>query len=309
MPPEMQAVAPSTPARSGAIYDLGYQGYDGPRLGRRAAIATLFWSSWRSAFGLGRSGRSKIVPWGLTGLALLPAVVAAGIMAVTGQTVFTYTDFLPQISITLMIFVAAQAPELVGGDQRNRVLALYFSHPIRRLDYALAKIAALVAALLVLTIVPQLILFFGKVLGATDVLSVFGDEAPKIFQILVTSLLYSVTLSVIGLAIAAFTPRRSFATGGIIAFFLVTAIVGRVVSEMDNGQISRYAPLIDVDQVLMRVTDTLFGGGGGGPGFGAGNEGAVLASDLPSIAFVIMLIAIIVVATAVILFRYRRIQA
>jgi ABC-2 type transport system permease protein len=293
---------------TGAIYDLGYQGYDGPRLGRRAAIATLFWSSWRAAFGLGRSGRSKIVPWGLTVLALLPAVVSAGITAVTGQGVFSYDDYLPQIAITLSLFVAAQAPELVGGDQRHHVLSLYFSHAIQRVDYAVAKLGALIAALLVLTVVPQLILFFGTVLGATDVVTALRDEAPKIVQIAVSSLLYSAALAVIGLAIAAFTPRRSFATGGIIAFFLVTGIVGRIVSEMDNGQISRYAPLLDIDQVLIGVNEALFGGTANGGGFGNRQEVA-LPSDLPSLAFFAVLAGVLVIGTAIIIIRYRRVQA
>ena len=67
---------------TGAIYDLGYQGYDGPRLGRRAAFWTLYWSSLRAAFGLGRSGRSKIVPWGLPAIIMLPAAVAGAIQAI-----------------------------------------------------------------------------------------------------------------------------------------------------------------------------------------------------------------------------------
>ncbi len=295
--------------RSGAIYDLGYQGYDGQRLGRRAAIAALFWSSWRSAFGLGRSGKSKIVPWGVTVLALLPAAVAVGITALVGDAVqpFTYDNYLPQIAITLSIFVAAQAPELVGGDQRNHVLSLYFSHAIQRIDYAVAKLAALTAALLVLTLVPQLVLFAGKVLSTTDVLTALGNEAPKLGQILLTSLIYSVALAIIGLAIAVFTPRRSFATGGIIAFFLVTAIVAQILTSMDAGDISRYAQLIDIDQVLIGVTYTIFGG----PGFsfGAARNPPSLTPGLPGIAYVGALVAILAVGIAVIVQRYRRVQA
>ncbi|HTI30486.1 MAG TPA: ABC transporter permease, partial [Methylomirabilota bacterium] len=64
------AVAPRESA-TGAIYDLGYRGYDGPRLGRRAAFATLFWASLRACFGLGRSGRSKVVPWGLSAIMIV----------------------------------------------------------------------------------------------------------------------------------------------------------------------------------------------------------------------------------------------
>ena len=56
-------VPPPPPAGpTGSIYDIGYRGYDGPRLGRRHAFATLFVAGIRAIFGLGRSGRAKIVP-------------------------------------------------------------------------------------------------------------------------------------------------------------------------------------------------------------------------------------------------------
>jgi ABC-2 type transport system permease protein len=307
VPPELRG-EPAAVARTGAIYDLGYRRYQGKRLGRTAAILTLFWSSWRSAFGLGRSGRAKIVPWGLTVLALLPAAVAVGIVALIGDNApqpFTYDNYLPQIGITLTLFVAAQAPELVGGDQRNRVLSLYFSHAIQRSDYALAKLAALTAALLVLTVVPQLVLFAGRVLSATDLLTAFSDEAPKLIQVGVSSLLYSLTLGSIGLAIAAFTPRRSFATGAIIAFFLVTAIIAQMVARIDAGTLSDYAPLLDPLRVLEGVTRAIFGGDTAGPG----RRGPLEETSLPGIDFAVALGVLLVVAIGAVLLRYRRVQA
>ena len=42
--------------RVGTIYDLGYRHYDGPRLGRRAAIGAIVCAGLRAAFGLGRWG-------------------------------------------------------------------------------------------------------------------------------------------------------------------------------------------------------------------------------------------------------------
>ena len=74
------------------------------------------------------------------------------------------------------IFVAAQAPELVGGDQRNRVLALYFAHALERIDYVIAKFGAMVAALAIVMGAPMIVLFFGRILGATDLGTGFGDE-------------------------------------------------------------------------------------------------------------------------------------
>ena len=56
----------------GSIYDLGYQGYSGPRLGRRSAVLALFTQTFRSAFGIGRGGRAKIAPFTL-GRACHPA--------------------------------------------------------------------------------------------------------------------------------------------------------------------------------------------------------------------------------------------
>ena len=65
------------PEPTGAIYDIGYRHYDGPRLGRREAIASIVGAGLRAVFGLGRSGRSKILPWGAVILALMPASNAA----------------------------------------------------------------------------------------------------------------------------------------------------------------------------------------------------------------------------------------
>ena len=49
----------------GAIYDIGYRRYVGPRLGRRFAVRSLFAHTVRGAFGIGRGGRAKVVPFGL----------------------------------------------------------------------------------------------------------------------------------------------------------------------------------------------------------------------------------------------------
>lgn len=290
--------------RGSAIYDLGYQGYDGPRLGRRAAIATLFWSSWRSAFGLGRSGKSKIVPWGLAVIALLPAAVAVGIVALVGDAVqpFNYDNYLLQVQVALSLFVAAQAPELVGGDQRNHVLSLYFSHAIQRIDYAFAKLAALTAALLMLTVIPQLILFAGKVLSATNVLDALGTEASHLVQILVSSLIYSITLAIIGLAISAFTPRRAYATGAIIAFFLVTAVISGTLRGISQEHPLAVAPLIDPLTVADNVNQWIFPPAEAQPG-------PFSTDETPDLWFVATLAAIWIVGAGVIVLRYRRMQA
>ena len=121
---------------TGAIYDIGYRRYDGPRLGRGGAIGAVVQAGLRAVFGLGRSGRSKIIPWGVVVLAILPAIVAVAVRVLAGEIIpdlYSYENYLWQIGGLFGIFIAAQAPELVVNDIRYRVLPLYFSRPMSRL--------------------------------------------------------------------------------------------------------------------------------------------------------------------------------
>ncbi len=76
--PLAETAAPQT----GNIYDLGYRGYDGERLGRRYAVTSLYIYSLRAIFGLGRSAWAKVFPFGLAIIALIPATIQLGIAAI-----------------------------------------------------------------------------------------------------------------------------------------------------------------------------------------------------------------------------------
>jgi ABC-2 type transport system permease protein len=296
------AVAPRESA-TGAIYDLGYQGYDGPRLGRRAAVATLFWASLRAAFGLGRSGRSKIVPWGLTAIMVVPAAVAGAIQAIApgGLSPFNYDNYLWDLSPILALFVAAQAPELVSSDQRNHVLSLYFSHALARSDYALAKLGALAAGLFILALAPLLVILFASIFAASDVVAALGDQLQNLPQIIGSPAIHAVPLAALGLAIAAFTPRRAYATGAIIAVYLVTGAVGGILSEAGRGRLSQVAPLLNPWVLLDGTRDWLVGN--------TIPDSPVPRADLDLWVFGVLTAAFTLIAIGAILLRYRRIAA
>ena len=288
---------------TGAIYDLGYRHYDGPRLGRRAAVATLFVASLRAAFGLGRGGRSKIVPWGLSAVLLVPAAVAGAIQAIApgAPSPFTYDNYLWNLQIVLALFVAAQAPELVSGDQRHRVLSLYFSHAMARTDYALAKLGALMAALFIVALGPLLVIFLASVLVASDVLAAFGDQLGNLPQVMGAPLLYAVPLAALGMAIAAFTPRRAFATGAIIAVFLITAAVGAILAEAGSGRISELAPLLSPFVLLDGARDWLLGA--------SLADSPVSAAHVPLPVFGALTAALALIGIAAVNWRCRRVEA
>ena len=77
-------------APGGVIHDLGYQHYEGPRLGRPAIIRALYWHSLRSAFGIGRGVRAKIVPVLTFAIMCLPAVANAISAARGGGRIVPY---------------------------------------------------------------------------------------------------------------------------------------------------------------------------------------------------------------------------
>ena len=142
---------PGSPAAGGVIHDLGYRRYDGPRLGRPRIVAALAWHSFRSAFGLGRGAKAKIVPViAFIGICL-PAIVNAFVMSKGNPRLVNYDTYVPVLRDLIMtVFVAVQAPELVSRDLRSRVLPLYFSRPIKPGDYPLAKYLGFTAACLVM---------------------------------------------------------------------------------------------------------------------------------------------------------------
>lgn len=242
---------------AGNIYDLGYRRYDGLRLGRRHAVAALYLHGLRAAFGLGRRASSKIIPVALLVIALLPAAIHLGVAAATTgeMDIVRFEDYASFIEVILALFVAAIAPELAGRDQRNRTLSLYFSRAIERRDYALAKLGALVSAMLILTLTPQVVLFVGNAFTTGDSWQYLRDEASEVPRIIASAVTISALCASVALAVAAQTPRRAYATGGIIALFVVSATVGGIL----EATVGRYGILISLFDVMNGASYWIFG--------------------------------------------------
>ncbi len=227
---------------TGSIYDLGYRRYEGLRLGRREATLSLYVHGLRAAFGLGRRTRSKMFPMGLGLVAALPAIgylMAAAFIdidisdAIRAEDYFSSVFFFPPAA--LMLFLAAVAPELLGRDQRYATLPLYFSRALSRREYALARYAAMATALLALTLGPQALLFLGNALVVDSFGGYFQDEWRQVGPIIGSSILISLFFAAIGMVISAQSPRRAFATVGVIAPFIFLPIIsGILVNTLDN---------------------------------------------------------------------------
>jgi ABC-2 type transport system permease protein len=239
----VEAPPPSPGSATGVIHDLGYRRYDGPRLGRPRIVAALSWHSFRSAFGLGRGAKAKIVPV-ITFLALcLPAIVNAFAMSRGNARLISYDTYSPVLrALVMTIFVAVQAPELVSRDLRSRVLPLYFSRPIRSSDYPLAKYIAFTAACLVMIEVPLLLLYVGSSVNVHGGAAVWAQTKALIPGLLV-GLMWSVVLAAISLFLASLTGRRGFATGAVAIFFLLTYVLSQILLQVETQTAINQGPV------------------------------------------------------------------
>jgi ABC-2 type transport system permease protein len=217
------------PVNTGVIHDLGYRRYDGARLGRRQIALSLCWHSLRSAFGIGRGAKAKIVPVIVCVVMLLPAAVNAVAVARGGAPVVNYGTYVLPLRVVIMtIFVAVQAPELVSRDLRNRILPLYFSRPLRRGDYPAAKYAAFTLACLAIIEIPLIVLYLGTIVSAKKG-SAIWLQTRELAGGLGVGFLWAVLLAAIGLALATLSARRAYATGTIAIFFFLTWVLAGII--------------------------------------------------------------------------------
>ncbi len=285
-----------------AIYDLGYQRYAGTRLGRWYSVRTLMMSSLRSAFGIGRGEKAKMLPVLVAALVFMPALVQIGVASASGMSSFIhYADHLEFTAFLLALFAAGQSPELVVADKQQGVLSLYLSRPLRSTDYAWAKLAALFGAMLVLTLGPQLVLFIGRVFLAKDPWPEFVSEWPKLFPILGGSILVSLFIAAIGLSLASMTTRRGYATAAVISFFLLTAALSTVVQAIGFGGIERYAVLGNPSLLISGFAKWLFE-------IEAKRRTAIGKAALAGPYYLWTLVTVTTLAIAIFIRRYRRVD-
>lgn len=287
----------------GNLYDLGYRRYDGARLGRRHAIWSLYRESLRGAFGLGRGAAAKVAPVVLFLIAVVPAFgqVAVGLLSARNAEFVRYNEYYSLIKFVLALYVAIIAPDIVGRDQNSRTLTLYFTRAISRADYALAKFLALSSALLLITLVPQLVLFVGNAFVADSFGAYLRDNLDQLAPILATAVLGSALLASIGAAIAAQTPQRAFATIGIVATFLLTFVLSAILVDAIDSPVARLAIFASPNALIEGFTAWMFKAP-------LDSQSLVRTADFPLAVYAPVALAITGLCYALLVRRYQTVQ-
>jgi ABC-2 type transport system permease protein len=288
---------------AGAIYDLGYQSYTGPRFGRLYAIRTLIGYSFASAFGVGRGDKAKSIPALIVAIVYLPALVQIVVASTTGAAgLIQYVSFLQFTAFLVALFAAAQAPELIVTDKQQGVLSLYLSRPLKATDYAAAKLIALVLAMLVITLGPQLLLLVGRIFLGTSPWATLKTEWTKLFPIVGGTVMTSLFIASIAMLLASFASRRGYGSASVIVFFLLAPALVEMFRSVTAGSLRRYSVLAHPVYLIIGFADWLFE-------IEARRRSAVGRADLPGQYYLYVMAGVSILCIGALLRRYRRLDA
>src|SRR5687768_15184609 len=258
-----------------AVYKRGYQRYSGPLTGRWTRFLVLPRYAWRRLY------QQRLV-LALTILAFVWPLLCAGFIYLTNHVELLQgldREFLEFIQVNgqfFSIFMYVQAgfavllaalagPSLIAPDLANNALPLYFSRPLTRWTYALARLTVLAGMLSVVTWIPGLLLF-GLQVGLAGGWW-FRANWMLGAGVVVGFLLWLLVLGLVAMASSAYVKWRIVAGAVSLAFFFILAGVSEMIDEVFRVT---WGHILDPAWTVNRVWCTLLGvDPPEGPGAGA----------------------------------------
>lgn len=220
-----------------AVYKRGYRRYTGPLTGPWARFLVLPRYAWQRLY------QQRLVLL-LTVLAFVWPLLCAGFVYLTNHTELLQgldQEFLQFIQVNgrffsifmyvqagFAVFLAALAgPSLIAPDLANNALPLYFSRPLTRWSYALARMTVLVGMLSIVTWIPGLVLFglqTGLAGGAW-----FRANWTLGAGMVAGFLVWLLILSLVAMASSAYVKWRVVAGAVSLAFFFILSGVAAMI--------------------------------------------------------------------------------
>ena len=153
------------------------------------------------------------------------------------------------------VFLAALAgPGLIAPDLANNALPLYFSRPLTRWTYALARLTVLMGMLSIVTWVPGLILF-GLQVGLAGY-TWFRLNWTLGAGMVAGFLIWLLVLSLVAMASSAYVKWRVVAAAVSLAFFFILAGIAAMIDEVLRV---RWGHIIDPAWAVNQIWSALLG--------------------------------------------------
>src|SRR6187397_1744259 len=222
------------------VYKQGYRRYSGPLTGRWTRFTVLPRYAWRRLY------QQRLVLM-LTVVAFVWPLLCAGFVYVTNHATLmqglppefrrfiqvdgSFFRIFMYVQAIFAVFLAALAgPGLLAPDLANNALPLYFSRPLTRWSYALARLTVIVGMLSIVTWIPGLLLFALQV-GMAGVWWFLANWTLGVGMV-VGFLLWLLILSLVAMASSAYVKWRIVAGAVSLAFFFILTGVSEMIDQV-----------------------------------------------------------------------------
>jgi ABC-2 type transport system permease protein len=247
-----------------AVYKRGYQRYQGsctPYLTRLLAFPRF---SWRRLMG------ERLVVIVLMASLFWP-LACAGFVYISNHTELLqgfggpllgflkingtfFLTFMGVQSSFAVLLAALAGPGLVAPDLANNALPLYFSRPLSRLDYVLARLLVLAGLLALVTWIPGLLLF-GAQVGMAD-WSWFKENWTLGGAVFAGFVLWSVLLGLVAMASSAYARWRIIAGALVLGFFFVLSGAAQLIKAVTGAE---WALALNPSEAMKRIWSAMLG--------------------------------------------------
>jgi ABC-2 type transport system permease protein len=263
------------------IFDQGYQHWHGQLSGHRWRWLTVARHGVRSQF-QNRWPRLVLL------LALVPGLILAAVMIVWGlfeqqasflTPIIAMFQGLPEVLKTsprsyrttiwtlafqyffqvqmffCMLLVVVVGQGLISQDLRFNAIPLYFSRPLRRIDYFLGKFGIIAVSLGAVAIAPVLLAYFLGLCFSMD-LSVIRDTARLVAAAIGYGCVIVASAGTLMLAISALSKNSRYVGAIWIGLWIVTNAAAGVISEKETLD-ARWGSLVSYTANVKRVGEAL----------------------------------------------------
>ena len=290
------------------IFDRGYRGYEGPRKGRAGAFWAVVREGVRRELGLRRKAKSKVLPWLLITISLVSMAVVVGlhwavqrfgVERLVADQLPSYGQYFDTAATISLLFIALAAPQLLTPDRREGVLSIYFSRPLRPIDYLGAKYTALGFLIMGFFLVPELALHISlAALSPDGFFAYLGANLDILWKIVLVSLVFFVGYASIGFGIAALMSRTGIASAVFIGVMVMLNPIVDAVVRLASFPGAKYVSLLAFQDQPRIVRDWVFS-------ISTRDYTATTAGLEPWMSLVVIGVVFLVVSAAV-WQRYRR---
>jgi len=154
--------------------------------------------------------------------------------------------------IFALLLVSVVCSDLISQDLKDRSFVLYFSRPIKTLDYLTGKIGGALGITSILTFIPLIV--YCLVMIGTQTGDDYGSSLTVLGSTIIAGALTTVFFISYGVMISSLTTKKTYAGVGIFMSFFVLTIISGIFTNFDQNW-----SLISPINLLFYSYDMIFG--------------------------------------------------